>query len=96
MASVRQNYSPIDSLQKMVDGIPNNGDKKKHKRHEKDRKERTEMVPPETLLQLQITPAFSPNKLLTEMGFDVFPRTSSSSHSSTSPIAVAVMDEKKI
>lgn len=41
MASIGQNYSPIDSLQRatmtivLVDDIPNS-DKKKHKKHKKD------------------------------------------------------------
>ena len=89
MASIRQNYSLIDSLQRMVDDIPNS-DKKKRKKH---KKERTEMVP-QTLQQLQTTTAFTPNELLKEMGFDVSP-TNSSSHSSNSPISITVMDEKK-
>lgn len=81
----------------MVGDIPNNdiSDKKKHKKHKKERKERTEIVPPQTLLQLQKTPAFAPNELLTEMGFDVSPNTSISSHSTTSPTTTTVMDEKK-
>lgn len=41
MASIKQGYSPINSLQKMVDDIPTT-DKKKHKKHKKDKKERME------------------------------------------------------
>lgn len=92
MASIGQNYSLIDSLQRMVDDIPNS-DKKKRKKHKKDKKERTEMVP-QTLQQLQTTTDFTPNELLKEMGFDVSP-TNSSSHSSNSPTSITVMDEKK-
>lgn len=57
MASIGQNYSPIDSLQRIVDDIPNS-DKKKHKKHKKDKKERTEMVP-QTLQQLFVSPTTS-------------------------------------
>ena len=53
------------------------------------------MAPP-TLQQLHTTPVFAPNELLTEMGFDVSPTTSFSSHSSTSPAAITVMDEKNM
>lgn len=88
MASIGQNYYPIDSLQRMVDDMPNS-DKKKHEKNKKDKKERTGMVP-QTLQQLQTTPAFAPNELLKEMGFDVSP-TTSSSHSSGSP--TSIMDE---
>ena len=100
MTSIRQDYSPIDSLQKMVDDIPSGSDKKKHKKHKKDKKERIEMAPQATQqqqpqqLQLQTTPAFAPNELLTEMGFDVSPSTPSS-HSWGPPTAITVMDEKK-
>lgn len=81
----------------MVGDIPNSdiSEKKKHKKHKKDRKERTEIVLPQTLPKLQTTPAFTPNELLTEMGFDVSPNTSISSHSTTSPTTITVMDEKK-
>ena len=92
MASIGQNYYPIDSLQRMVDDMPNS-DKKKHEKNKKDKKERTGMVP-QTLQQLQTTPAFAPNEFLKEMGFDVSP-TTSSSHSSGSPTSITVMDEKK-
>lgn len=96
MASIKQDYSPTDSLEKMVDDIPSCGstDKKKHEKHKKDKKERMEMVP-QTLQQLQTTPAFAPNELLTEMGFDLSPNTSSS-HSSGSPTTISVIDEKKM
>lgn len=83
---------------KMVGDIPNSdiSEKKKHKKHKKDRKERTEIVLPQTLPKLQTTPAFTPNELLTEMGFDVSPNTSISSHSTTSPTTITVMDEKNM
>ena len=49
---------------------------------------------PSPLPQLQTTPAFAPNELLKEMGFDISPRTSS--NSTVSPTTVTtVMDEKK-
>ena len=49
---------------------------------------------PSNLPQLQTTPAFAPNELLKEMGFDISPRTSS--NSTVSPTTVTtVMDEKK-
>ena len=51
--------------------------------------------PPSPLLQLQTTPAFAPNELLKEMGFDISPTTSTSSNSTVSPKTVTVMDEKK-
>ena len=38
MASIKQSYSPINSLQKMVDEIPST-DKTKHKKHKEDKKE---------------------------------------------------------
>lgn len=93
MAAIRQDYSPIDSLQKMVDNIPNGGgsDRKKHKKHKKDKKEQ---VPQQPLQPLQTTSDFAPNELLKEMGFDISPTTSSTG-SSASPTSIAVMDEKK-
>ena len=54
MASIGQNYSHIDSLQKMVDDIPSGSDKKKHKKHKKDRKERIEMAPQATQQHQQL------------------------------------------
>ena len=51
--------------------------------------------PPSPLPQLQTTPAFAPNELLKEMGFDISPTTSTSSNSTVSPKTVTVMDEKK-
>lgn len=54
------------------------------------------MAVPQTLPELQTTPAFKPNKLLKEMGFDISPTTSTSSNSTLSPTTVTtVMDEKK-
>ena len=97
MATSMQDYSSINSLQKMVDTIPNdntsnNGsEKKKHKKHKK----KENMAPPSTLPQLQTTPAFAPHELLKEMGFDISLTTSTSSNSTVSPTTVTVMDEKK-
>lgn len=54
------------------------------------------MAVPQTLPELQTTPALKPNKLLKEMGFDISPTTSTSSNSTVSPTTVTtVMDEKK-
>ena len=89
MATNMQDYSPINSLQKMVDTIPNDNasktgsEKKKHKKHKK--KENMPPPPPSPLPQLQTTPAFAPNELLKEMGFDISPTTSTSSNSTVSP-----------
>lgn len=71
MATNRQDYSPIDSLQKMVDNIPNGGggDRKKHKKHKKDKKEQ---VPQQPLQPLQTTSDFSPDELFKEIGL-IFP-----------------------
>ena len=91
MATIRQDYSPIDSLQKMVDNIPNGGgDRKKHKKLKKDKKEQ---VPQQPLQPLQTTSDFAPDELLKEIGFDIFPSTSSTG-SSVSPTSITVMDEK--
>ena len=80
MASSMQDYSPINSLQKMVDTIPVNNvnssgsERKKHKKHKK--KENMALPPPpSTLPQLQTTSDFRPNELLKEMGFDISPIT---------------------
>lgn len=94
MASIIQDYSPIGSLQKMVDDVPSNN-KKKHKKRKKERMETTLLVVPQTIQQLQKTPVSAPNELLTEMGFDLSPSTSSS-NSSGSPTAISVMDEKNL
>ena len=92
MATIRQDYSPIDSLQKMVDNIPNcGGDRKKHKKHKKDKKEQ---VPQQPLQPQQTTSDFAPDELLKEMGFDISPSTSSTG-SSVSPTSITMMDEKK-
>ena len=84
----------------MVDNIQsNNGnssgsEKKSTKKHKK--KENMPPPPPSTLPQLQTTPAFAPNELLKEMGFDISPTTSTSSNSTVPPTTVTtVMDEKK-
>ena len=53
------------------------------------------MPPPSTLPQLQTTPAFAPNELLKEMGFDISSTTFTSSYSTVSPTTVTIMDEKK-
>ena len=72
MAAIRQDYSPIDSLQKMVINLSNGGgsDRKKHKKHKKDKKEQ---VPQQPLQPLQKTSDFAPNELLKEMGFHISP-----------------------
>ena len=49
---------------------------------------------PSNLPQLQTTPAFAPNELLKEMGFDISPTTSTSSNSTVSPTTVTIMDKK--
>ena len=46
--------------------------KKKHKKHKK----KENMPPPSNLPQLQTTPAFAPNELLKEMGFDILQQLS--------------------
>ena len=75
MATNIQDYSPIDSLQKMVDTIPVNnvnssGSEKEKKKPKKQKKETIAAPPPppSTLLQLQTTSGFRPNELLKEMG----------------------------
>ena len=81
MATSMQDYSPINSLQKMVDIIPVNNvnssgsEEKKHKKHKKKENMAAPPPPPTTLLQLQTTPDFKPNELLKEMGFDISPIT---------------------
>ena len=97
MATSMQDYSPINSLQKMVDTIPNGNvsssgsEKKKAQKNKK----KENMPPPSTLPQLQTTPAFAPNELLKEMGFDISSTTFTSSYSTVSPTTVTIMDEKK-
>ena len=96
MATNMQDYSPINSLQKMVDTIPNGNvsssgsEKKKAQKNKK----KENMPPPSTLPQLQTTPAFAPNELLKEMGFDISSTTFTSSYSTVSPTTVTIMDEK--
>ena len=103
MAANAQDYSPINSLQKIVDNIPNGNsssggrEKKKHKKHKK--KENMPLPPPppppSTLPQLQTTHDFAPNELLKEMGFDIS-QTTTSSNSTVSPTTLTTtMDEKK-
>ena len=97
MATNMQDYSPINSLQKMVDTIPNGNvsssgsEKKKAQKNKK----KENMPPPSTLPQLQTTPAFAPNELLKEMGFDISSTTFTSSYSTVSHTTVTIMDEKK-
>ena len=97
MATSMQDYSPINSLQKMVDTIPVNNvnssgsEKKKHKKH---KKKENMAPPPSTLPQLQTTSDFRPNELLKEMGFDISP-TNSSSNSTVSPATATIVDEKQ-
>lgn len=67
MASIKQSYSPINSLQKMVDDIPST-DKTKHKKHKEDKKERMETSPPISNIDLHTSYDFAPNELLTELG----------------------------
>ena len=99
MATSMQDYSPINSLQKMVDTIPVNNvnssgsEKKKHKKHKK-KENMAPPPPPSTLPQLQTTSYFRPNELLKEMGFDISP-TNSSSNSTVSPTTVTIVDEKQ-
>ena len=110
MAANVQDYSPINSLQKMVDNIPNgngssSGSQKKHKKHKKKENMPPPLPPPpppppppSTLPQLQTTPDFAPNDLLKEMGFDISPTTTTrtSSNSTVSPTSLTTtMDEKK-
>ena len=82
MATSMQDYSPINSLQKMVDTIPVNNvnssgsEKKKHKKHKKKENMTPPPPPPpppSTLPQLQTTSDFRPNELLKEMGFHISP-----------------------
>lgn len=82
MASIKQSYSPINSLQKMVDDIPST-DKTKHKKHKEDKKERMETSPPISNIDPHTSSDFAPNELLTELGFDVSQSTSSSTRSTT-------------
>ena len=99
MATSMQDYSPINSLQKMVDTMPVNNvnstgsEKKKHKKHKK-KENMAPPPPPSTLPQLQTTSDFRPNELLKEMGFDISP-TNSSSNSTVSPTTVTIVDEKQ-
>ena len=94
-----QDYSPINSLQKMVDTIPVNNvnssgsEKKKHKKHKK-KETMAPPPPPSTLPQLQTTSDFRHNELLKEMGFDISP-TNSSSNSTVSPATATIVDEKQ-
>ena len=99
MATSMQDYSPINSLQKMVDTIPVNNvnssgsEKKKHKKHKKE-ETIAPPPPPSTLPQLQTTSDFRHNELLKEMGFDISP-TNSSSNSTVSPATATIVDEKQ-
>ena len=99
MATSMQDYSPINSLQKMVDTIPVNNvnssgsEKKKHKKHKK-KENMAPPPPPSTLPQLQTTSDFRPNELLKEMGFDISP-TNSSSNSTVSPATATIVEEKQ-
>ena len=100
MATSMQDYSPINSLQKMVDTIPVNNvnssgsEKKKHKKHKKKENMAPPPPPPSTLPQLQTISDFRPNELPKEMGFDISP-TNSSSNSTVSPTTVTIVDEKQ-
>ena len=98
MATSIQDYSPINSLQKMVDTIPVNNvnssgseKKKKHKKHKKETM--APPPPPSTLPQLQTTSDFRPNELLYEMGFDISP--TNSSNSTVSLATATIVDEKQ-
>ena len=102
MATCILDYSPIDSLQKMVDTIPVNNvkssgsEEKKKKKLKKQKKETIappSLPPPSTLPQLQTTSDFRPNELLKEMGFDISPTNSSTS--AVSPTTTAIVDEKQ-
>ena len=99
MATSMQDYSPINSLQKMVGTIPVNnvnssGSEKKSTKKHKKKENMAPPPPPSTLPQLQTTPDFKPNELLKEMGFDISP-TNSSCNSTVSPTTITIVDEKQ-
>lgn len=81
----KQDYYP---LQKMVDDVPSI-DKKGHKKEKKHKREsKVEMPSLATTVNTQTSPDFTPEELLTELGFDL---------SRTAPTATSIIavDEKK-
>ena len=84
MWSNKQHYYP---LQKMVDDVPSI-DKKGHKKEKKHKRESKEEMPSlATTVNTQTSPDFTPEELLTELGFDL---------SRTAPTATSIsaVDEK--